>query len=128
MIRVGTCVELLDGSTVTVGPMVCKTYLGDCPVFECETQSGVKMIPMYEMKTEMGEAYRESAKKMLQGHQRLLRDIGCLETIKECLEDYTTDLICFAHKGSYKVTNGQRIVGFGTDEQSAWLSVFENIL
>lgn len=129
MIPAGTCVSVLDGEDVTVTRMVCRTYLADSPVFECTDPNGnIVYVPMYDMKTEQGEAYRETAKKMLKGHRRLLGDIACVETIKECVCDFIPSVEHRFVGDMHYIYSGIRVMGSGNNEQEAWLSVLDNIL
>ena len=129
MIPSGSCVETVVGDKVVVLKMVCRTYLADSPVFECRNADGnIVYVPMYDMKTEHGEAYRQTAIRVLRGHRKLLSDIGCVSTIKECVSDFIPSAQHCSVADMHYVYCGKNIVGSGKTECEAWLSAFDNVL
>lgn len=129
MIKSGMIVFLVNGSPVMVGPMIGRTDLANCPVFECSSVDGTEIVAMYDMCTEQGEAYREAAKRTLSGHHRLLSDIGCPSVTRECVGEIKPNLRYVSGAITHQIFNpNDEVVGHGTDEQSAWLSALDNII
>ena len=121
-------VKLTDGRLAVVSQMLYRSELGNSPIFECMVDGCCLLIPIYDMSTELGEAYREDIKKRLCSHKRLLRDIGLSTITEECIREIKPNLTYVVNDDVHYVVDNGNVVGVGEDQQSAWLSVFDNIL